>query len=70
MTRACKDVCGLAPSSSHLLMLRLVGTPYNFPLECLFQFQVHHCVVGINKSVLILRTVKSVLIPDIVQILD
>jgi hypothetical protein len=29
MTRACKDVCGLAPSSSHLLMLRLVGTPYN-----------------------------------------
>jgi hypothetical protein len=28
MTRASKDVCGLAPSSSHLLMLRLVGTPY------------------------------------------
>jgi hypothetical protein len=28
MTRGCKDVCGLAHSSSHLLMLRLLGTPY------------------------------------------
>jgi hypothetical protein len=27
MTRACTDVCGLAPSSNHLPKLRLVGTP-------------------------------------------
>jgi hypothetical protein len=40
MARACKDVCGLAPSSSHLLTLRLVGTPsprqnpHRFPHSC------------------------------------
>ena len=27
MNRACGDVCGLVPISSHLLMLNLAGTP-------------------------------------------
>jgi hypothetical protein len=31
MTRACKDMYDLAHSSSHLLMLRLLGTPYIRP---------------------------------------
>jgi hypothetical protein len=33
MTRACKDVCGLALGSSHLLMRSRVGTPDRYLAE-------------------------------------